>query len=550
MFDLSIEHFRKVVINCIFLFTLIGVSCLAWAYRFIQDDAFISFRYAFNLVHGHGLTWNPGERIQGYTNLLWTLLMAIPLTMNYDPTVFSQIIGIFFTVGTLWATYKVACIIFRSHFLAVFTILMLGTNYTFIAYATGGLETQMQTFFIVTGIFLGLSILVHDDAKYRVYCALLSFVFSLAILTRLDSMIAFLVLFPFLFWQIFARPYSSLNRKMVESALLVLPATVILGSWLIWNYSYYGDILPNTYYAKATLYSINIFKQGVLYIREFLLSYLLMPFVFIAMFNLKDFFLKSKLCIITAIIILWNIYLIRVGGDFMEFRFLVPVLPFIFIIITFLLSTIINKKVRIALFIMILFGSFSHAYYYKGTITEHLRIESIYSLNSNLVYWSKAGLVLKELFYKSDSDVVIATTAAGAIPYYSQLKTIDMHGLNDRWIARNGIVFSPRVAHRRLSSHKYLVERGVNLVIGHPKIELLTETYPKEIIGDLDFIYGIFKIFRIIDPQKNLISGDTEIIVIPIDNLYGIHVLYVKKNNHIDDVIKKNNYKTYKLFQS
>jgi len=353
-----------------------------------------------------------------------------------------------------------------------------------------------------------------------------------------------------LFWQIFTRPYSSLNRKMVESALLVLPATVILGSWLIWNYSYYGDILPNTYYAKATLYSINIFKQGVLYIREFLLSYLLMPFVFIAMFNLKDFFLKSKLCIITAIIILWNIYLIRVGGDFMEFRFLVPVLPFIFIIITFLLSTIINKKVRIALFIMILFGSFSHAYYYKGTITEHLRIESIYSLNSNLVYWSKAGLVLKELFYKSDSDVVIATTAAGAIPYYSQLKTIDMHGLNDRWIARNGIVFSPRVAHRRLSSHKYLVERGVNLVIGHPKIELLTETYPKEIIGDLDFIYGIFKIFRIIDPQKNLISGDTEIIVIPIDNLYGIHVLYVKKNNHIDDVIKKNNYKTYKLFQS
>jgi hypothetical protein len=199
---------------------------------------------------------------------------------------------------------------------------------------------------------------------------------------------------------------------------------------------------------------------------------------------------------------------------------------------------------------MILFGSFSHAYYYKGTITEHLRIESIYSLNSNLVYWSKAGLVLKELFYKSDSDVVIATTAAGAIPYYSQLKTIDMHGLNDRWIARNGIIFSPRVAHRRLSSHKYLVERGVNLVIGHPKIELLTETYPKEIIGDLDFIYGIFKIFRIIDPQKNLISGDTEIIVIPIDNLYGIHVLYVKKNNHIDDVIKKNNYKTYKLFQS
>ena len=58
----------------VFVFCL----ALAWQHRFLQDDAFISFRYARNLATGHGLVWNPGERVEGYTNFLWTLLMAAP----------------------------------------------------------------------------------------------------------------------------------------------------------------------------------------------------------------------------------------------------------------------------------------------------------------------------------------------------------------------------------------------------------------------------------------------------------------------------------------
>ena len=51
----------------------------AWVQRFFLDDAFISFRYAANLVQGHGLVWNPGELpVEGFTNLLWVLIMAIP----------------------------------------------------------------------------------------------------------------------------------------------------------------------------------------------------------------------------------------------------------------------------------------------------------------------------------------------------------------------------------------------------------------------------------------------------------------------------------------
>ena len=45
--------------------------------RFFYDDAFITFRYAANLAHGHGLVFNPGERVEGYSNFLWTVLLGI-----------------------------------------------------------------------------------------------------------------------------------------------------------------------------------------------------------------------------------------------------------------------------------------------------------------------------------------------------------------------------------------------------------------------------------------------------------------------------------------
>ena len=63
------------------LFFCWAVCCCYILYEFIQptsqaDDAYISYRYAQNLVDGHGLIFNVGERVEGYSNLLWTLIVA------------------------------------------------------------------------------------------------------------------------------------------------------------------------------------------------------------------------------------------------------------------------------------------------------------------------------------------------------------------------------------------------------------------------------------------------------------------------------------------
>ncbi len=81
---------------------LIGLAALIWggleAYslRWTTDDAFISFRYARNLVEGHGLVFNPGEYVEGYTNPLWTLWIAGGLRLGFSAEGWANTWGIAF----------------------------------------------------------------------------------------------------------------------------------------------------------------------------------------------------------------------------------------------------------------------------------------------------------------------------------------------------------------------------------------------------------------------------------------------------------------------
>ena len=57
------------------------------------DDAFISFRYSRHLVDGLGLVWNPGERVEGYTNFLWVLMVAAGMVAGIAPEILTPFLG-------------------------------------------------------------------------------------------------------------------------------------------------------------------------------------------------------------------------------------------------------------------------------------------------------------------------------------------------------------------------------------------------------------------------------------------------------------------------
>ncbi|MFA4948625.1 MAG: hypothetical protein WC674_08990 [Candidatus Krumholzibacteriia bacterium] len=512
---------------------IVAVMFLAIANSFVTDDAFISFRYARNLVEAHELVWNPGtgERIEGYTNFLWTLVMAAAIAAGVDPVPASKVLGLLFALGTLLVTYRLAVRLLQSRGAALLAVALLGANYTFSAFATSGLETQMQTFLILASTSLAFSIAEQDRRSVRRSVAF-SILCAAALLTRLDSAIPVLVLFVYLLMNPAGR---------VAGAALMLPALLIIGSWLLWKHAYYGSFLPNSYYAKGAMFSLDILKGGVLYLFEFLRSYCLLPLAFIFLFMFRNVLDRRETRMLACICALWFFYIMRVGGDFMEFRFIVPVLPFIFILVSATLRALQSWRLQAAFVTMMLLCSLFHSVTFRGTPG----VESVPKLRDYITgesgHWELAGKVLGELF--PGGGVTLAATAAGAIPYYSKLPAVDMLGMNDAWVARNGVIIGPRAGHQRAATLAYLNERGVNLVIGHPLVEPID-------IGPASPCYSIAdlkRMFMVQNVSADQVPVEAKILEIPLDTGHRITVLYLKGNARVDAIIEEKRLATFPI---
>ncbi len=511
---------------------IFSLLCLAWHNRFIQDDAFISFRYADNLARGFGLVWNPGEHIEGYTNFLWTCIMSGAIYAHMDPILCSQILGMAFFFCSLLFTFKLSQLIFQSGGMGLLTILFLGTNYTFSCYATGGLETQMQaSLFVMSAYFCLRNVVAKRWSPASLL--LLSALLTCAVLTRLDSALLVVVI-GFTTAVCLLREDRTTNEKFLRVALFVVPMLLCITCWFLWKRTYYGGIFPNTFYVKAS--SLTSIGKGFKYVYIFFLSYLLFPFPVIGMFAARLLFTKQHLplLIVLLIIFAWASYVIKVGGDFMEFRFIVPVLPFIFILITWLIFNYIRRDaLRYILAGLIFTGSLYHVFTFAYSNEDN--IEPIKQLSGHLFNgnenWTGIGKILGEAFH-DHPEVSIAVTAAGAIPFYSRSAAIDMLGMNDRWVAEHGEILGSWPGHQRIASLNYLMERKVNLVISHPIV--ISRSAPVTMLPMLPA--------NSVDTLANV-----KIIELPLDDTHKLIVLYLQECQAIDDAIQRYHWKTHLL---
>ncbi len=70
--DDSVGRYGSRHLWCVAVLICAAMSALVWGYT--VDDAYIVFRYARNLIEGHGPVYNVGERVEGYTSPLWLML--------------------------------------------------------------------------------------------------------------------------------------------------------------------------------------------------------------------------------------------------------------------------------------------------------------------------------------------------------------------------------------------------------------------------------------------------------------------------------------------
>ena len=307
--------------------TLLGgslpwLAVLAWlagAAWFLCDDAFISFRYARNLVEGHGLVFNFGERVEGYTNFLWVLeLAALWKIFGLRPENVAPWLSVLCTIGTLAAVvwWAISLPGLRRRGLVIWMALgLLCTSATFAVWTSGGgLETRQFTLFIVVAV---ACLSVHSGSRQGLLGASLSL--AAAAYTRPEGLLIAACCFG---WFV-AQRIVAVRRLRVdvrELCWLVLPFVALVGAQFLFRYGYYGDWLPNTYYAKHVR---PWYESGFNYLWAAAIEtglYLLMPLAVLAMRRAWRARGDLRLVLPLACIVPHMAYVFRIGGDYFEYR--------------------------------------------------------------------------------------------------------------------------------------------------------------------------------------------------------------------------------------
>jgi arabinofuranosyltransferase len=423
----------------------------------VMEDSFISFRYAKNLVDGHGLRWNPGEEpVEGYTNFLWVLLCSLALKAGIGLPLFSQILGILAAFLTLVYVFRFSRKILGWPVLAaLFPCLLLSLSGPFATWAGSGMETNLFTLLLAAAIYHFAFSFRSDDRKHLFSCYLFTF---LATLTRPEGFGVFLLLAALslaaVLW---------LHKPFRYFALPVLAYLIPFGLYLGWKVSYFGSLLPNTFYAK-TGGTVHQYLRGLRYTGTFLLFFVL-SFLFLLVFLIlerkkvafrsasaspqsADRMEKTGLFLCAVFVFVYTLFIVYEGGDYMAmFRFFVPLLPPLYI----LLSSIIYSLFRIigssrgkrilasglvvfALLITLLQSTPLEKMIFPTPVYQEGTYRGVLNERWHVARLSLIGKYFRR--HKKSTEESLATRAIGAISYYAEMKIIDLHGLVDPVIAR------------------------------------------------------------------------------------------------------------------
>jgi arabinofuranosyltransferase len=293
----------KWILAPLIILYLIIVFITAW----LSDDAYITFRSVDNFINGYGLTWNIGERVQAYTHPLWMFMLSGFYFLTRELYYTSMFLSIVISLLTFYVLLKKISISAGSSIVAG---LILIFSKAFIDYSTSGLENPLTHLLIVLFFVVYFN---TTNGKNKIF--MLSFLSSIAALNRLDSIMIFLPALIFIY---------SKEKQKSKIILIVLAGFIPLFIWELFSLFYYGFPFPNTAYAKLST-GISIYElitAGLYYLLD---SLYMDPLTFFTVIiGLAVTFLKRKhdLIPIAIGVVLYIIYVINIGGDFMSGRFL------------------------------------------------------------------------------------------------------------------------------------------------------------------------------------------------------------------------------------
>lgn len=454
--------------------TIIAACFCAWSAAFIYrtsvlavdgrryfslfDDAMISMRYAWNFSHGTGLVWNAGERVQGYTNLLMTLVMSVATTVfDRSTAVLSiQILGVLCLLAIAWISSKIANELHGTgtgpHHIPVTTLAFACAlaYYPLTYWTLSGMETGLLALLMLSAV---LASFIYTTSHALKHMLLVGVLLGLAVLTRMDAAIAAVLIWSYVAWES-ARAGTRRTMGHVTASFGIF--MLFVAGQLLFQYWYYGEALPNTYTLKLTGMPLVLrLRNGWGFIEPFLNETMLV-WVLAAAGLMLNF--QPRTFLLFAIAASSVAYEIYVGGDPWNYwRLMAPSMPLVFILV-------INAIVRLSAVGHVRRSAIAAGCTIAVVLSANMRFLPEISLVRRPYLTSKnaedinTALVLDQLTTREAS---VGVVLAGSIPYYLDRTAIDLLGKSDRFIAHLPPDTSGRVSWS-----------GMTSVPGHNKYDL------------------------------------------------------------------------------
>jgi len=469
--------------------------------RWVSDDAFVTFRYVHNLLTGLGPVYNASEHVEGYTHFLWFILLSICGLFDLEPVTASMWMGILCYGGIL----GVFLLISKKEWIAQKSLpgsplvyiplasILIALNYDMAVWATGGLETALYTFLISVALYTWF----YTGLEWRMRLVTTGGLLLLITLTRPDGALFMLTALALLITKLLKdkKPAQSIIR---DSVIFTLPFVVVGIPYLLWKYSYYGDVFPTTYYAKSG--SMGNIDRGFFYVSIFtrmywssIVGFLILP-VAAYLLAIKGSVSKNQLTIknqsvgspyitaIVAILVYLGLFVIRSGGDFMASRFIIPVLPLIYYVIeqslnrlpfrmtkvhwaiasAFVISLIAENTYRDAVVLGAQIGPLWNDHNLED---EHFGYSAKINFNggkwqSKMDILSACGRFLEPFF--RGLPATVEQTGGCMVAYYGEFQTvIEKFGLTDKYISHLPVSRPGKIGHEKMAPLDYLIKRGV-----------------------------------------------------------------------------------------
>lgn len=418
------------------LLTVVAVDQVNRSLPFRVDDAYITFSFSKNLGTGHGPVFSHGLRVEGYSNFLWMLVVAVRYVFSAqgDPYGFARVVAFGCVLATCVAVYRLTRRA-ASSAVSLLAVGLLACCSDLFRAAASGLETTA----FCAAIVLGWVVYLEEPPTQRRW-SLLAFV--PAALLRIDGFVPLLVVFG-------VEVLSAIAQRRFSFFKLARwagPAFALWGAYFAWRYAYYGLPLPTTYYAK-TLVAANEPGRGANQAWDFLHDYGALPLLPLLGVPLVRGPRYEAACLSIAVV-LQLFHAVNVGGDWMPFnRFFLPIVPLLAVLVAWGVAGAFQSVVASSWVVRL--GTGLVVFAVLGFAAVHMHMASIDTPQErdklgNATHVGKHTkenlLAVKDLMsyvVRRPGDRLV-TDYAGVFSVFTDAQLIDMWGLCNEDIALHG----------------------------------------------------------------------------------------------------------------